>query len=368
MPESVLRFIRTNRNTLQTSTREQTGYEMGKRYATILAATIIAAAAYAQDGNSSFEFLDLPVSSHINSLGGNNISIIEEDVSVVHYNPALLGPEMDKIIDLNYMYYMGNTNSAGATFAMAAGNRAAWSAGIQYVGYGSITEADANGVITGNFNAKDMVVSGGYTHDMGRRWRGGVQAKFIYSSYAEYSSLALAVDIGLNYYNPDKDFSASLVFRNLGGQLKRFSETYDKLPWDIQLGISKTMRSVPIRWSVTFQHLNKWSLPYSKPVTDEFSGGEVLETKDNFFSNFFRHAIFGVEYIPNKNFYVALGYNYKTHTDMLRYGRNFFSGFTFGTGVQVKMVGIGVSVANRHVHGTMFMFNLSMRLNEFGRR
>ena len=128
------------------------------------------------------------------------------------------------------------------------------------------------------------------------------------------------------------------------------------------------MRSVPIRWSVTFQHLNKWSLPYSKPVTDEFSGGEVLETKDNFFSNFFRHAIFGVEYIPNKNFYVALGYNYKTHTDMLRYGRNFFSGFTFGTGVQVKMVGIGVSVANRHVHGTMFMFNLSMRLNEFGRR
>ena len=284
---------------------------MGKRYATILAATIIAAAAYAQDGNSSFEFLDLPVSSHINSLGGNNISIIEEDVSVVHYNPALLGPEMDKIIDLNYIYYMGNTNSAGATFAMAAGNRAAWSAGIQYV---------------------------------------------------------LAVDIGLNYYNPDKDFSASLVFRNLGGQLKRFSETYDKLPWDIQLGISKTMRSVPIRWSVTFQHLNKWSLPYSKPVTDEFSGGEVLETKDNFFSNFFRHAIFGVEYIPNKNFYVALGYNYKTHTDMLRYGRNFFSGFTFGTGVQVKMVGIGVSVANRHVHGTMFMFNLSMRLNEFGRR
>lgn len=321
----------------------------------------------AQEGKSAFDFLDLPVSSHANSLGGNNISIIEEDVSMIRYNPALLGPEMDMIIDLNYMRYMAHTNSAGATFAMAAGDRAAWSAGIQYVGYGNLTEADATGNILGTFSAKDMVISGGYAHDFGSRWRGGFQAKFIYSAYAEYSSLALAVDVGLNYYNPDKQFSMSLVFKNLGGQLKRFTETHERLPWDMQIGLSKTMRSVPIRWSVTMDHLSKWRLPYTKPKTDEFSGGEVLETKDTFLSNLFRHLVFGVEYIPSRNFYVALGYNYKTHTDMLRYGRNFFSGFTFGTGVQVKMVGLGVSVANRSVSGTMFMFNLNMRLNDFKR-
>lgn len=339
-----------------------------KRYVFVFITALFTGAAYAQEGKSAFDFLDLPVSSHMNSLGGNNISIVEEDVSTVHYNPALLGPEMDMLIDLNYMYYVGKTNSAGATFAKAAGERAAWSAGMQYVGYGSITEADANGVITGKFNAKDMLINGGYAHDFGRRWRGGVQAKFIYSSYAEYSSIALAVDVGVNYYNPDNQFSGSVVFKNLGGQLKRFTENYERLPWDIQLGFSKTMRNIPIRWSVTMQHLTTWSLPYTKPQTDEYSGGEVLEVKDGFISNLFRHMVFGVEYIPNKNFYVALGYNYKTHTDMLRYGRNFFSGFTFGTGIQVKMVGIGVSVANRHAHGTMFMFNLAMRLNEFGKR
>lgn len=321
----------------------------------------------AQEGKSAFDFLDLPVSSHANSLGGNNISIIEEDVSMVRYNPALLGPEMDMIIDLNYMRYMANTNSAGAIFAKAAGDRAAWSAGLQYVGYGNITEADVTGNILGTFSAKDMVISGGYAHDFGSRWRGGFQAKFIYSSYAEYSSLALAVDAGLNYYNPEKQFSMSLVFKNLGGQLKRFTEKHERLPWDIQFGFSKTMRSVPIRWSVTLDHLTQFKLPYTKPRTDEFSDGEILETKSTFFSNLFRHMIFGVEYIPSRNFYVALGYNYKTHTDMLRYGRNFFSGFTFGTGFQVKMVGLGVSVANRHVSGTMFMFNLNMRLNDFKR-
>ena len=340
---------------------------MIKRIIVVFFMSLAVVAVKAQEGKSAFDFLNLPVSSHANSLGGNNISIIEEDVSMVRYNPALLGPEMDMIIDLNYMRYMAATNSAGAMFAKAAGDRGAWSAGLQYVGYGNLKEADATGNILGTFSAKDMVISGGYAHDFGARWRGGVQAKFIYSSYAEYSSLALAVDVGLNYYNSDNQFSMSLVFKNLGGQLKRFTENHERLPWDIQFGFSKTMRSVPIRWSVTVDHLSKWRLPYAKPKTDEFYDGEILVTKDTFFSNLFRHMIFGVEYIPSRNFYVALGYNYKTHTDMLRYGRNFFSGFTFGTGVQVKMVGLGVSVANRHVSGTMFMFNLNMRLNDFKR-
>ncbi|MBR4963250.1 MAG: type IX secretion system protein PorQ [Muribaculaceae bacterium] len=338
-----------------------------RRFAVVFLMALLVGVAKAQEGKSAFDFLDLPVSSHANSLGGNNISIIEEDVSMVRYNPALLGPEMDMIIDLNYMRYMAETNSLGAMFAKAAGDRAAWSVGIQYVGYGNLTEADASGNILGKFSAKDMVISGGYTHDFGARWRGGFQTKLIYSAYAEYSSLALAVDLGLNYFNPEKAFSMSLVFKNLGGQLKRFTEKHERLPWDIQLGFSKTMRGVPIRWSVTADHLTKWSLPYTKPRTDEFSEGEVFETKDSFFSNLFRHMIFGIEYVPSRNFYVALGYNYKTYSDMLRYGRNFFSGFTFGAGVQVKMVGLGVSVANRHVKGTMFMFNLNMRLNEFKR-
>ena len=42
----------------------------------------------AQEGKSSFDVLNLPVSSHINALGGNNISIVEEDITVMYHNPA----------------------------------------------------------------------------------------------------------------------------------------------------------------------------------------------------------------------------------------------------------------------------------------
>lgn len=323
--------------------------------------------AQGSEGSSAFDFLNLQQSSHAYALGGNNISIVEEDVSLVHNNPALLGAEMDMQIDLSYTYYLSSTNAAAATFAKSAGGSAAWSAGLYYVGYGDMIESNSAGEQLGTFSAKDILFNGGYSHDIGRRWRAGIQAKFAYSAYADYTSLALAVDLGVNYYNPNNQFSASMVAKNLGGQLKRFSETYDKLPWDIQFGLSKTMRSIPIRWSVTLQNFYSWSLPYTVPTTDDFTDGETLTTKDTFVSNFFRHTVFGVEYVPDKNFYLSMGYNYKTYSDMLVYGRNILSGFTFGGGINVRMTSIGVSVANRHKGGTVFMFNLALRLNDIKR-
>ena len=60
----------------------------------------------AQEGKSSFDVLNLPVSSHINALGGNNISIVEEDITVMYHNPALMGQEMSMQMAANYMRYV----------------------------------------------------------------------------------------------------------------------------------------------------------------------------------------------------------------------------------------------------------------------
>ena len=186
------------------------------RHIFVLFLSIFYLTAKAQEGKSAFDFLNLPISSHINALGGNNISIIEEDVSVIQHNPALLGPEMNLQLNLNYMRYVAGINLAGATFAKAAGERGAWAAAIQYAGYGSMKQVEANGVITGTFSPKDMSISGFYAHDITDRLRGGIQAKFLYSSYEQYTSLALAIDLGINYYNPDNQLSLSIAFKNLG--------------------------------------------------------------------------------------------------------------------------------------------------------
>lgn len=80
----------------------------------------------AQDGTSAFQFLKLPFSAHASALGGENISIIEDDLTMAVQNPALLSCVADKTLNLNYMLYMDGVNVGGAAFARTAGERSTW--------------------------------------------------------------------------------------------------------------------------------------------------------------------------------------------------------------------------------------------------
>lgn len=314
----------------------------------------------AQEGKSSFDVLNLPVSSHINALGGNNISIVEEDITVMYHNPALMGQEMSMQMAANYMRYVAGINLGGVSYAQAARKHGTWALGLQFAGYGTMKQTDATGVITGSFSPKDILLSGLYAHDITSFLRGGIQAKLLYSSYESYTALAMFFDLGINYYHVEKELSLSLVVKNLGGQLKKYDTENIAMPWDIQLGFSKTLHNVPFRFSITAQHLTRWHLPFEK-VND---AGE-LEVKDNFASNLFRHLVFGVDYIPSRNFYLAIGYDYKRKSDMTTAGRRILSGFTAGAGVRVKMFGIGVSMAQHHANGFTFMTNITADISQF---
>lgn len=184
--------------------------------------------------------------------------------------------------------------------------------------------------------------------------------KALYSGYADYSAFALATDLGINYYNPDRDLSLSLVVANLGGQVKRFNETYDRLPIDVRLGWSQSFGSFPLRFSITAWNLTKWSLPY----TETGDGTSDPVVKETFMSNLFRHLVFGVDLISSPNYYVSLGYNYKTRTDMSTYSRSFISGFSIGGGLKVKSFAVGIAFAQPHSGATTLMLNLSYNFND----
>lgn len=316
----------------------------------------------AQDGTSSYSWLNITSSSKIYGLGGMNISLVDDELQSSDQNPALLGPEMSGQIAINYMRYLGGSNLAGVRYAHSAGERAAWSAGIQYFGYGSITETLPDGSAVGTFSPIDVAFSGSYSHDITDRLRGGFDIKFLYSSYADYSAFAVATDLGLNYFNPERDLSLSLVIANLGGQVKRFDESYNRLPFDIRLGWSKVFGNFPVRFSVTAWNLTKWKLPYMD-LGDGTAGSEP-QLKESFSSNLFRHLIFGADLISSKNFYLGLGYNYKTRTDMSTYHRSFFSGFSLAAGIRGRAYGVGVALAQPHTGATTFMLNLNLSLNE----
>ena len=151
------------------------------RYICLLAAWAVSFAAWAQDGTTAYEFLNVSPSSHVYGLGGHNLTIIDDDINLVEQNPALLGPEFDHQVGVNYMKYIGSTNFTGVRYGQGLTEHSAFAVGIQYYGYGSMTETDAQGSILVKFNASDINFNVTYSHDIATNIRGGITLKYLYS-------------------------------------------------------------------------------------------------------------------------------------------------------------------------------------------
>ncbi len=332
----------------------------------VLCATVLSVSpgnsASAADSSPAYDFLNITSSTRIYGLGGVNITTVDDDIMTVDQNPALLGPEFESQGAVNYMHYLGGSNFAGLRYGQAASTRGAWSAAIQYFGYGSMKETDANGTIIGDFSPKDVSFSGMYSHSLSERLRGGFNVKFLYSSYADYTAFAVATDLGINYCDPERDLSLSAVVANLGGQIKRFNESYDRLPVDVRLGWSQSFGTFPVRFSITAWNLTRWKLPY----IDQGDGtsASVPVVKDSFGSNLMRHLVFGADIIPSERFNLGIGYNYKTRTDMSTYSRNMLSGFSICAGLKARGCTVGIALAQPHTGATTLMFNLSLNITQ----
>jgi len=314
----------------------------------------------AQEGGEVFTFLRYPVSSHVNALGGHSVSLIERDPALIFHNPALLGGETDGMLNLNYMNYVSDIHVGSAVYTKAFRERSAWGVGVRFFNYGSMKEVDAAHVISGDFSARDLSLNAFYSYDLSDRWRGGVSFGMLYSALAEYTSFGIAVDAGLSYYDPEKRLSYGIALKNIGAQIKAYDKKREKLPWDIQLGMTKKMDHAPFRISVTALYLNRWKFDYVDASLAK------TELKENFFQTAVKHLVFGVDFVPSDNFWVGAGFNPKSSADMqLKDGGNRLGGFSVGAGLKVSRFDLNISVARYHPSALSLMFGVSTSLSDF---
>ncbi len=318
----------------------------------LTACTLLCAVARAQESNSVFNFLQLPVSAHSTALGGNNISLIEDDASLIFANPALLTSVSDKTLSLNFMTYLQGCNLGSAAFTKIVGERSTVGVTAQYANYGNMEETTEENVTVGSFSAMDMALSGMYAYTLSNRWAGGVTGKFIYSHYAGYSSVALAVDLGLNYYNEETDFSLSAVARNVGGQVKAFGDSHEKLPFALQVGFTKRFEHAPFRLSVSFVDLTRWDKDYYTLMEGDMNTGKLL----------LNHLTVGVDFLPVNIFYLSLGYNFRRANEMKAVGSSHAAGLCAGGGLTLSRYQFGIAYAQYHLSAPGFVFNASYLL------
>lgn len=314
---------------------------------------IIAVQAQAQEQSSVFNFLKIPVSAHVAALGGDNVSLKLDDPTLIFGNPAAAAQVNDRSFNLNYMTYLSDSKVASAAFVKVFSVRHTLGLTGQLFDYGTMDETDEEGNVVGDFSAGDMSVSALYSYTMGNGLVGGAAMHFIFSKYAEYSSTAIGVDLGLHYYNDEKDFSAGLVLKNIGTQISSFYEDEtEHLPFDLQLGITQKLRQAPFRVSLTLKDLTRWSDHYYYNPEGKNSIGRKL----------FNHIVAGVDLLPSDNTYIAVGYNFRRANELKAAGSGHGAGWSFGAGLQMAHLKLGLSYAKYHVNASSVLFNISYSL------
>ena len=302
---------------------------------------------WAQGGSTTFDYLLLPHSARSAALGGVNVSVIENDASLIYDNPAFLGGEMDKTLVVSYLAYIADIGMGNVTFTKQLGEKTSFGIGALFGNYGSMVEATNDNQILGDLRATDICGSIFVAHDLTERLRGGVTGKFLYSNYYHNTAIGIGVDLGVSYCNEEHTFSWGLVGKNIGRQIKAYEEDLAKLPWDIQFGASLKLTNAPIRFSVTAMHLKRWKFD------DIYSGG------DTFIKTLGKHFLAGVEVMPSDNFWMGIGYNIKRAADMHLETGNRLGGFSAGVGLRIKTFSVGCSLGKYNTAATSFMISIA---------
>jgi hypothetical protein len=323
-------------------------------------------------GNATFTFLKLTNSARVAALGGENISINDNDLNFVYHNPALLDSAMDKNFVLNYVNYFAGINYGYSAYARKFRRFGTFAAGIHYINYGKFIKADETGKIEGSFKASEMALNLFWSKPIfDSLIMIGVNLKPIYSHLETYYSFGLAFDAGANYQSKDKLFSASIVIKNVGSQLKPYAKgNYEPLPLDIELGITQKLEHAPLRISGTLHDLQKWDLTYDKnsnPAYTYVPNTQFTQEnyKFNFIDNLFRHTIFSMEFVPSKNFIVMIAYNHQRRKEMMIPTRPYLVGFSWGFYLKVYKFRISYGQAIYHLAGASSHFSINFNLSDF---
>ncbi len=313
-------------------------------------------------GDNVYEFLNLTHSGLIASLGGANVSLTDNNLNTVYHNPSLLNSAMNRSLAMNYVNYFTDINYGLAMYSRSYQGIGNFAAGITYLNYGTFTETDPSGVIAGDFTAAEYAFSMIYSRNIDSLFSVGVNLKPILSQLEKYTSFGFAFNIGASFHNYSRLFSAGLVIKNAGYQVTSYAgEPHQKLPFEIQAGVSQRLAHAPFRFSLTLIHLEKFDLTYQYQQSTSSEPTEAQTSE--FMENLMRHVIIGTELIPHKNFYLSAGYNYKRRQELKVDQKSSSVGFSWGFGINTSWMNIEFGRATYHLAGSSTHLSLILSLD-----
>lgn len=330
------------------------------------------AGAQVSGGAFAFEYLRMPNAPQVTALGGINVANPSPNIALALQNPALMRPALHNQLSLNYNnYYAGISNSNLQYGYYAPKLATAFVVGVQYLNYGSFTQTDNIGNEYGSFKAADYAVTVGASRQYLERWRYGASLKFAQSKLGDQSAAGLAADVGIAYEDTANFLTIGAVAKNMGFMLKQYTPGKDNrepMPFDLQLGISKRFKHLPLRLFATIHHLYEWDVRYNNP--DDINKSNIFGTSDttvkkSFTDNLFRHFIFGGELSFGKRVTITVAYNHMRRKEMALEDKKGAAGFSFGGNINLNKFQVYYARSYYSIVGAYNEFGLNIALNKF---
>jgi hypothetical protein len=261
-----------------------------------------------------YDFLRNDASARAAAMGGT-FATIAGDPTGIFYNPATIQTGLATQATFTVFKHLLDINCGFAAFGTEIEGIGRVGAGVNFNNYGAFQRTDRMGRALGEFGSSDIALSIGWATELGEGFSAGLAGKAIFSSIDEYSSSALALDGGLLFLDTTRRINAALSLLNLGAQLDAFGELKEDLPLDLKIGVSHTLRGLPLQIGVNFHRL--------------------LDSTENFFSRFEAFSV-GGEFTVSKPIRLRFGYDHATRRDIAFGESKGLAGMSAGFGVVVK--------------------------------
>jgi len=231
---------------------------------------------------------------------GEAFSAVADDVNAIYWNPAGLMQVQEKqgtfmhnewLYDVKYEFlaYCQPTKRGVNAFS------------ITYLRMGNLEGTDKDENSIGNFGASDYAISMAYAVPANDNLHAGITGKIIQQKIENESSKAIALDIGILYFEPTKQgVKVAAVIQNLGSKLK-FVQESESLPLTCKFGIAYKKDKLTL-------------------------AGDLTKPQDNDV-----RINIGAEYLYTQNLAFRLGYNSQNDLD---------SGWTFGAGFKFNTLNL----------------------------
>lgn len=340
----------------------------------ILLVNVHAGFAQVVGGQSAFEFLRMSNSPHVSALGGFVPASNDNDVSFALQNPGLLNAKMHNQLAVGYNIYYAGIGIANLEYAYQPPKlNTTFALGIQYFNYGKIDQTDLFGNVLGEARANDFSLNLTAARTYRQHWQYGATLKLAASHIADKSAMVLLADVGVAYVDTANLWTIGIVAKNMGFTLKKYNPAADAepLPFDLQIGISKQLKNVPLRFFVMAHHLYEWDVRYNNPADivddDLFGTDSTNDTKDKkyFADKLFRHLNFGAELTLGKRVTISAAYNHLRRGELAASDKKGLAGFSFGVGVNLSKLQVRYSRSYIATAGAYNEIGIAFQLNRF---